>query len=129
MMALACMATFSLIAASMLHGAILARSFIHSEHHARQASLLLDATCHQVAARLAEGGSLAEERLVIPSEEICGKGNAKLIFNDKPSDTGEHQIRVTVEYPFEGQRPVRCSRDIVFNTSRTTTKAHTTNNR
>ena len=127
-MALACMATFSLLAASMLHGAMLSRSFIHSEHHVRQASLVLDAACHQIVARLATGGSLPDKTVVIPAEEICGRGDAQLSIDDEISDTGGYRIRVTVEYPFESQRPVRRSRDIVFNASHTTTEANATNN-
>ena len=128
-MALVCMATFSLIAASMLHGAMLSRSFIRSEHHLRQASLLLDAACHQVVARLAAGGSLADERVVIPAEEISGRGDAQLVINGEAKDSGDYCIHVTVEYPRGSPRPVRRMREIVFNGQEATIQEGSTNNR
>ncbi len=122
-----CLAAFSMVALAMLRGALLTRHVFRSEHHLRQAELLLDAAATRTAARLAADPSAApdslDENLVIPADEITGSHDARIMIDVSPGDGEENpsascssrwRVRIVVYYPIDGPHAVRRTREVLL---------------
>jgi len=116
-MVVACLATFSLIALAMLRGSLIARGQFRSEHHLRQAELLLDAAENRARMRLARGDATAAgelaETIEIAADEITGSLAARIRIEATEEASG-WRVRTVAEYPPEGPRAVRRSRDFLL---------------
>lgn len=116
-MVVACLATFSLIALAMLRGSLIARGQFRSEHHLRQAELLLDAAEDRARMRLARGeataaGELAET-IEIAAEEVTGSAAGRIRIEATEVAEG-WEVRIEAEYPLDGSRAVRRSRELLL---------------
>lgn len=113
----ACLATFSLIALAMLRGSLASRGQLRSEHHLRQAGLLLDATVARAEARYAAGGlaafSAVDDMQEVPADEITGTAPARLSLS-LDEEQGQWLLTVVCTYPATGPRAVRRSRVVVL---------------
>ena len=116
-MVVACLATFSLIALAMLRGSLASRGQLRSEHHLRQAGLLLDAAVARAEARYATGGlaafSAMDDVQDVPADEITGTAPARLNIS-LDEEQGQWHLTVVCTYPSEGPRAVRRSRVVVL---------------
>ena len=116
-MVVACLATFSLIALAMLRGSLASRGQLRSEHHLRQADLLLDAAVAQAEALYAAGGlaafSAMDDEQEVPADEITGSAPARLNLS-LDEEQGQWHLNVVCTYPSEGPRAVRRSRVVVL---------------
>jgi hypothetical protein len=97
----------------MLRGSLIARGQFRSEHHLRQAELLLDAAEDRARLRAARGevtapGELAET-IDIAADEITGSVPARIRIEATEEMSG-WRVRAVAEYPPEGPRAVRRSR-------------------
>lgn len=111
-MVVACLATFSLIALAMLQGSLAARGQFRSEHHLRQAELLLDAAVRRGRAQLADGGLRPlEAQWDVPADEITGSAPARLSLS-VAREEGQWQLTAACSYPIEGPRAIRRSRTV-----------------
>lgn len=116
-MVVACLATFSLIALAMLRGSLASRGQLRSEHHLRQADLLLDAAVARAEALYATGGLAAfaamDDVQEVPADEITGTAPARLNLS-LDEEQGKWQLTVGCTYPSKGPRAVRRSRMVVL---------------
>ena len=106
-MVVACLATFSLLAVTMLRGSLIARGQFRSEQHLRQVELLLDAAVTRAKEKVAAGELLAgeqlKETLVIPATEIPGSADA-LLTGSATAEGDGWRVAVAASYPHEDSR-------------------------
>lgn len=111
----ACLATFSLIALTMLRGSLVARGQFRSEQHLRQVELLIDAAVARANARIAAGGVAAaddlDETISLPADEIVGSVAGQLVLDGTAEGDG-WTLRVVASYPVDGPWAVRRHRDV-----------------
>jgi len=116
-MVVACLATFSLIALAMLRGSLASRGQLRSEHHLRQADLLLDAAVARAEALYATGGlaafSAMDDEQEVPADEITGTDPARLSLS-LDEEQGRWHLTVVCAYPSKGPRAVRRSRVVML---------------
>lgn len=116
-MVVACLATFSLIALAMLRGSLASRGQLRSEHHLRQADLLLDAAVARAEALYAAGGlaafSAMDDEQEVPADEITGTDPARLSLS-LDEEQGRWHLTVVCAYPSKGPRAVRRSRVVML---------------
>lgn len=106
-MALACLAVSSVIAAVMLRSAVTARRAVRTERDLRQVECLLAAAADLARARLTAGAAARQEILLEPAA-VVGTGSARITL--APDPAAGPAVAIVVEYPLEGPVTIRRSR-------------------
>ena len=118
----ACLATFSLIALTMLRGSLASRGQLRSERHLRQADMLVDAAVARAVSRMTTASVAKpddlDEMFEIAGDEITGTGLAQLTL-EASSVQDAWQLEVMCEYPVGDPRAVRHSRTVTLSPPRT----------
>jgi Tfp pilus assembly protein PilX len=114
---LASLSLLSLLAGTMLRGAMLGRQAFRAEQHARQADELLLTALQRASRRVVQSGAF-QEQTVLSADELVGSGSARLTLTAEPllneAAAGSWLLGIDVEYPLEGPQPVRRRKTVLL---------------